>query len=506
MTSTTPTPCTAKWPTLALTLATLGGSALLAPNAQAKMLYVSTTGNDAVTYANNSVTQPWRSVTKAGKSALPGDTVNIGAGNYVQPLKVANSGTSSARIVFKTQSGNRDVTIQRYTVDISGKSYITIKDLIIQNVYKDVPSGPNTIGIAVSGPSKGVTISGNIIVNTSGSAIAAWGTGDYDPTTNTGRTATYDYKGIQYLIVENNIIFNAVVNGWNEAITIANGVDTFFIRNNTLSRSATINNTSGGEAIDIKEGASNGYISGNKISQYNGNMIYLDAGGREDQPGVLTYAASNPPKLKNINVYNNVVSNNTYCICNAIMLAAEGHGSMDGIKIYNNLINNNGGSGVTIYAHPSMKPDSVIANVSIANNSFYNNGWTPNATEENYHGDIDINTENSPNVTANFKNIAIRNNAGFKSVGYIQRGISVSAYELGYVTVSNNSDTVVNDELNGATNPYVNAAARDFRLNAGSSAIDQGAPVGVAGIPSVDITGAVRPKGQGVDIGAYESF
>jgi hypothetical protein len=473
--------------------------ALLAGQAQAKNLYVSPYGSDSVTYANNTSTTPWRSITRAGKLALAGDIVNIWTGTYTQPLVVANSGLPGKTIIFKTWTNKKDVVINRYSVQINGKSYITIANLIVQNVRVDANGVGDSIGIAVAGPSTGVSIYGNTIKNTTGSAIAAWGT------SFEGRTATYDYKGIKNLVISNNTIQDAVVDGYNEAITIVNGVDNFTISGNTLSRSDAITNYSGGEAIDIKEGASNGYVYGNKISQYKGNMIYLDAGGLENSPGVYNYAPTNPPKLKNINIYRNTIANNTFCICNAVMLAAEGHGSMDGINIYNNLINNNGGSGVTIYAHPSMKPDSVIANVHIDNNSFYNNGYIAGQTG-NYHSDIDVDTYNASNVTANFKNITIRNNAQFKSVGDVRRGMWVAFPELGYVTVTNNSDTNPQDNATATVNPYVNPDAGDFRLYAGSPAVDAGAPVGTVGVPSTDFIGAARPLGQGVDIGAYESF
>jgi Disaggregatase related len=482
-------------------VAMAAASLLLSTQAHTRNLYVSASGNDAVPYASNSATRPWRSITRAGEQARAGDTVFIGAGSYTQRLVVKNNGTAAAPITFQTTSGSKDVVIKKYTVNISGKNYITIKNLTVRDVYLANPSqGGDSIGIAVAGPSVGVTISGNIVYNTTGSAIAAWGTGFE------GRTATYDYKGIKNLLIENNLIIDAVVNGWNEAITIANGVDNFTIRNNTLRRSFTITNSSGGEAIDVKEGASNGYIHGNRISQYNGNAIYLDGGGLQFSDGSYNYTPSNPPKLRNINIYGNTIANNP-CMCNAIMLAAEGHGAMDGINIYNNLIYKNGGSGVTVYAHPSMRPDSVIANVNIANNSFYNNGWISGQTG-NYHSDIDIDTYNvaMAEVTTRFKNFSIRNNAQFKSVGDVRRGIWVAYPELGYVAVSNNSDPTVQDNDSAPVNPYVNADAGDLRLYAGSPAADAGAVVGTVGVPRTDITGAARPKGLGVDIGAYESF
>jgi hypothetical protein len=49
---------------------------------------------------------------------------------------------------------------------------------------------------------------------------------------------------------------------------------------------------------------------------------------------------------------------------------------------------------------------------------------------------------------------------------------------------------------------FVDLAARDFRLLPDSPAIDQGTSTRA---PSVDITGAPRPRGAGIDLGAHES-
>ena len=81
---------------------TLGAAALLicAAPVQAKNLFVTTTGNDAVTWTQNDASHAWRTLAKAGLEAKAGDTVFIGAGSYTTPLVVAYSGTSSTPIVF----------------------------------------------------------------------------------------------------------------------------------------------------------------------------------------------------------------------------------------------------------------------------------------------------------------------------------------------------------------------------------------------------------------------
>ena len=54
------------------------------------------------------------------------------------------------------------------------------------------------------------------------------------------------------------------------------------------------------------------------------------------------------------------------------------------------------------------------------------------------------------------------------------------------------------------------AGADDFQLapgGAGAAAVDQGeASFNGKVAPATDFTGAARPKGAGIDLGAYESF
>lgn len=51
---------------------------------------------------------------------------------------------------------------------------------------------------------------------------------------------------------------------------------------------------------------------------------------------------------------------------------------------------------------------------------------------------------------------------------------------------------------------FVNAAAADFHLQAGSVLIDVGAPAPPGGLPELDLDGNVRVAGAAVDLGAYE--
>ena len=60
-------------------------------NAWCRDLFVSTTGNDSVSYANNSISAPWATVLKAHQEARAGDTVYFRAGTY--PVNSISTGS-----------------------------------------------------------------------------------------------------------------------------------------------------------------------------------------------------------------------------------------------------------------------------------------------------------------------------------------------------------------------------------------------------------------------------
>ena len=69
----------------------------------AKDLYVAKTGDDNVSYANNSILNPWATPKKAVASVLAGDTVYIRQGTYTltSSIQTSRSGSASSPITIK---------------------------------------------------------------------------------------------------------------------------------------------------------------------------------------------------------------------------------------------------------------------------------------------------------------------------------------------------------------------------------------------------------------------
>jgi hypothetical protein len=465
---------------------------------QAKSLYVSPTGNDAITYAQNDATHPWRTLTVAGKQALAGDTVNITAGSYTTPLNVINSGTNTARITFKplpNQTGK--VYLEGVGVAISGNRYITVQGLTIRNVPQS--SSTSGIGIVVEASRTNPSVStfsiellGNTITNTYGSAIGVWG----------ALVQKYP-NSVANVTIMGNLIEGACNGGWNEAITIAQGVNYFYVRNNIVRNSLSVAN--GGEGIDVKEGPKNGEISSNFLYGLKRNAIYIDA-GIANTADVINLP---PPVIKNIKIFNNKVYNNLN-YAHGITVTSEGRGNIDGVYIYNNLVYKNSGLGINLYRHEWMSPTATIKNVYVLNNSLADNGQIRNVVpldQAPWFGNIEMsNWDDSTASVPQFQNIMIKNNATQMSPTFTKaiRGIYVGYLTPNYVFVSNNSDTNVQDDTDSRVVIFTNVDGGDLTLRAGAPAIDRGVPV--APYTDFDIQGTARPKGAAIDLGAYEQY
>ena len=89
-------------------------------------LYVDKASPSCSDAGPGSAVQPFCTIGKAASTAIAGQTVIVKAGNYPENVTVANSGTSTAPIVFTT-AARETVTVsgQTYGFAISSKRWIT---------------------------------------------------------------------------------------------------------------------------------------------------------------------------------------------------------------------------------------------------------------------------------------------------------------------------------------------------------------------------------------------
>ena len=246
------------------------------------------------------------------------------------------------------------------------------------------------------------------------------------------------------IVVDGNDVENSNYGGGNEALSVG-GTGFFEIKHNTVHNPAATSSQPLKEGIDVKQGSHDGSVHHNEIYDLQKVALYADA---YDQH---TY---------NLHYY----ANRIHDVRMGITLASEAGGLLENVQVYNNLIWNVYYAGIRTFGQVETA-SHPMKDIAYLNNTVYNAGGG-------------INVSNSQ-----ITNFVVRNNLA-------------PSYDL-------SASGVVQDHNLTSANPgYANPAAGDFRLTAGSAAIDKGSATGA---PATDYAGTPRPQGAAVDIGAYES-
>ncbi len=455
--------------------------------------YVSTSGND-----NNSGTlsKPWRTIQKAAKTLVAGETVLIRAGTYRETIIPTYSGTAGNYITYANYP-NEVVIVDGNGINLSNpleglinvknKHYIKIQDLTIQN--------SKNIGVYVSGTNNPKVLSSNIILsnlkvlNSNNEAIKVF-LGDQILIENSyTKESVSSGIGVWHssnIIVDNNKVVNArnlpMPQGHEECITIS-FVSNFEIKNNVVYFE-NFNNFLGAAGIDIKNSSYDGSIHHNYVhSFYQDGAIYLDA---------WEAGLNGTPSLHNVNIYSNRIEH-----AGGVSIGSERGGTVENINIYNNIVIDSNYSGILLHATGG---NGLRKNININNNTIYRS--TGNGGAGIYI------------ATANIDTIIIKNNIvdfGPKWVGQITLAYPSVKNKI---TVDRNltwgrtecSEAFPNCiELNNGTiraDPlFVNPTGLDLRLKDNSPAINSGLTIPVV---NSDFIGNVRPLGGAYDLGVYE--
>lgn len=313
-------------------------------------LLVSNTTNAAIYYVaqshpNASDTnlgtedQPWKTVQHAADNLLAGDTVRVKDGVY-DSVAIVHSGEAGARIVYEAHPGNTPVI--EGGLKIRHASYIAIRGFKV-----------TLLGIDVKGPGvRDIIIDRNHIVDTFGSGISVWGT----PWRSV--PDDYDWLGAVDIVVSNNILERVLNEGWNEQITIANGVDKCEVFGNVIFDGGKT--STGGEGIDLKEGITNCSVHDNEIFGIHRTAIYVDGGRGTHAPSI--------PVTRNIEIYNNYIHDNGRT---GISISTEGAGTVENVYVHHNRIEDQGWIGILVYIHPD-KGSGEMRNILIEQNEIHN--------------------------------------------------------------------------------------------------------------------------------------
>ncbi len=418
--------------------------------------YVAPSGND--TNPGSSQSSPWQTITKAADTLTAGDTVYIDSGTYSERLIPLNSGSSGQYITYAAQVGaeviidGAAITMPDYEnglVHIEDLNYIKISGLQVHN------AGPNqnNSGIYLDN-SNNITIEKNKTYNTVSSGISVWNC------TN--------------VVIDGNEVELACNDGEQECITVA-ATDGFEIKNNEVHHNGP--GTNGGEGIDAKDGAINGKIFGNRVHDLTRLGIYIEAWDKHTH---------------DIEVYNNRIYN---CLNDGITLASEMGGLLENINIKNNIVTDNLNNGISITPNGAVA-QPPMRNLSIINNTFYNNG--DGTVPEPWGGGILV---DNPNITT----LVIRNNIFSQNLLFqILIDVPVSSLSVDHNLIDGYRGG--DNEIKGSSfvegNPFfLNVVNSDFHLGSNSPAINSGSSLNA---PNEDFDSVKRPQGSGYDMGAFE--
>jgi len=292
------------------------------------------------------------------------------------------------------------------------------------------------------------------------------------------------------LVVTSNITINGDVDGDGKSDIILSGdVNSNNIRD-AGEASGLQSNGSGVLTVrnlDMRHFSSN--ITGGAI-RANGGSITVEDSNFQDNAGTVINSATTTGSTV-------VIRNTTIHDNNASIVGATGMSSLVRLGGNNNhvlenvAIYNNSGTyaatatvaGASVIVLSNSGGSVTIVNSTIANNTYLN---TSSGT---------INSAGLGWATGGAGTVTVLNSiiSGNTVNGAALDAATNSGSGGGYTSTTNLIGTTVN---------FVNAAGGDYRLaSTASNAIDQGTQ---AGAPATDLRGFDRPRGGGVDIGAYE--
>ncbi len=417
-------------------------------------------GNDSL--SGTSLSEAWRTITRAANSLQAGDTVFITSGIYYECVLPQYSGNANQYITYTVYPGDTAIIdgsdsigpglyldfSDRGIFDVKNKKYINVIGLTIRNSGKGG-------GVMCRYGSSYINIENNHIYNCGATGIGAG-------------YSRYEHPLATNIVAKGNVLERCSLQS-RESLSFRSVID-FEISNNIIRDTPK-------EGIDAKSGCANGIICNNYVSNAKAVGIYIDAG----YPDAL-YASSH-----NIHVYNNICDS---CISSGIAVASEEGCLGEDIWIYNNIISNTiKGNGIIVADFGSSQLGGSLQDIYIINNTIYNSAR---------YG-IYVNNFNTHNIYIR-NNISSQNAQGQIVIKEPQEGLYIDS-----IYIENNlidGTNVNHGDFPVFGNPdFVNASAGDFHLLTTSPAIDNGTAINA---PNVDFDDVKRPVGNGYDIGAYE--
>jgi len=407
--------------------------------AQAQVYYyVAKNGSDS---NSGSASAPWLTIGHAASVAQAGSTVYVGAGTYNESVTFANSGTSSAPIVFNGQgvaivdgTGVACCTSPTFAQSngfigtntqglfnigaAAGVNYLTIEGFTIQN-YKVSSASKVPLGVLIVGSGTGINFLNNTVKNiqtTAGKNGNAYGIGVF------GISAT----PLSVTVSGNTV--TGCLTGESETTTYNGNVQNFVVSNNTIYDNDNI----GMDAIGFEGVGPTGYDQAKNGDVY-GNLIYNNSayknpgeGNSYDEDGLYCDGCTAVTFERNT-LYGNDLN---------IEAASEISGEVSSnVIIRNNLVYAANSCGISVGGY-AKSGTGGSTNITIVNNSLYDND-----TQKTGSGEFQIQYRATGIVFEN--NIVYTGAEGLFIYGYVS-GSGVTANYNDYYTTSSTTTFELN--------------------------------------------------------------
>lgn len=424
--------------------------AVLTGSAHAATWYVATSGNDANT---GSLAAPFRTINKAASRVAPGDIVEVRGGVYNGTVTIASKGTAAARIIFRSYAGETAIIDGTGTapdtnlVLLYGAEYIDFTGFEVRNATR--------IGICAY-PAKFTRILNNKI---HGSYINGFYSGANSTDLTIDGNEVYDN-------VRHNVNHTFTSGGWAQALSVGN------TNNATITNNKVYKNW--GEGIDFIV-VTGGLARGNEVYDNFSVGIYLDNARYVTVDRNLVYNTGDTRFYRDAEPASGIgMANESYSVTKPIT----------NLTITNNIVLKMKWG--FYYSHDLVS--GGLKNVTIANNTFYNN--TVGALS------IDADTHAGSFVQNN-----IFHQVGGRMVVNIASAAGVTFRSNEWYGGAAGAATGIGDVIGdpGFTNPG-GLRADDYKLVGGSRAIEAG--LDLTSIVPTDYFG--NPRSTGVDLGAHE--
>lgn len=332
---------------LAFALA-LGLFTLASLTANATTYYVATNGSD--TNNGTTLTTPYATINKAASVVNPGDTVYVRGGVYYQTVSISRDGSSTARILFTSYTG--ETAVIDGSNSATGAVLVSFYDANYVDFTKFEVANSKDVGISLWN-SKNCTLKNNVVRGAlkSGIYVGADLVGNnYDNEVSDNR-------------VYNNVMVNAGHTTGGTALAVSKSHRIKVLRNTVYENH--------GNGIGYSSGGTDGVIADNKVYDNYNNNIHISNTDNTRVERNFAYGNGNttyydnglPPHgigmggtLNNVKVLNNIVVRARWGI-----YFYDSAGRLSGSTIAHNTVNNTTNSMLSLGTSTAGHLNNVVA-------------------------------------------------------------------------------------------------------------------------------------------------